>query len=269
MGYPVDDRYGLVLQFAEFSLLPALLARTPESPAGEVPNAWTELLSETGTNTDHVDDEEVDEGPSAMAADAWRLSFGLELVARDGLTDPGRRVAELAEEPVMDSAFQEQLRGVLAQQIEAHYFDRETSLTGALQAAAQRLATSELREYLPGLLLIELRSLIQWAHSGRPPADEWLDRLVEYRTAAVDTYGLPDVDLTRLAELQGEEEARRFWQQTGFADAIARYHLVQLDSTGMTVTEARCTAMLLTYAGFLEECHLVGPVQCLVVPAGR
>ena len=32
MAYPIDPRYGLALKFAEFSLLPELLALVPNSP---------------------------------------------------------------------------------------------------------------------------------------------------------------------------------------------------------------------------------------------
>ena len=43
MAYPVDQRYGLALKFADFSLLPELLALVPDSGGRDVPDSWREL----------------------------------------------------------------------------------------------------------------------------------------------------------------------------------------------------------------------------------
>ena len=269
MGYPVDDRYGLVLLFAEFSELPALLAATPETPGPDVTEEWQSLLGTIRCNTDHVADEEVDESPAAMAADAWRLAKGLELVAENGLTEPGRQFAALVNEPIGNQTFQRQLGQLLAQQIQACYFRPGRSVAGAMQAGAQRMAASESGKHFPGLLLIEAQALIEWAHTDQSAVNRWIDRLEDNRTAAVETYGFPDVDLTPLTEVLGDDEARRFWERTSLADAITNYYLEQLQLSGMTLTEIRSTAMLLTYAGLLEERHPVGPVQCLCLPSSR
>lgn len=271
MGYPIDRRFGLVLQFAEFTLLPDLLARVPESPGTETPDAWRGLLLETGYNTDHVADEDVDDSPEEMAADAWRLALGLELVTKDGLTTSGGQLAELilAEEPPPYRTVQQVLRRMLAQQIDACYFGPESSLPQLLQAGAQRLAESERGDYFPGLLLAEIQSLIQWAHTEGGSTDQPLARLIEARKTAEETYGIPEVDLTGISEIMGEAEAGWFAGRIGLADAITRYYLDTHDMDGMTVTEVRSTAMLLTISGFLEERFLVGPVQCLGISSER
>ena len=268
MGFPVDDRTGPVLQFAEFSLLPPLLARVPQPPAlDDAPDTWRDYLQETGYNTDHIDDGSVDESPTAMAADAWRLAIGLELVAEDGLTDPGQRIAALADRPQQDRTFHRELRRALARQIEACYFGSERSVVRVLQAGARRLANGPWREFFPGLLLIEAQALIQWARPDRRLVGELPERLEEGRKAAVETYGIPELDLTNLTDILGEEEAERFAGRIGLSDAVANYYLDQWDSDVMTVTEMRSTAMLLTFAGLLRERFLLGPVQCLESPA--
>ena len=271
MGYPLDRRFGLALQFAEFSLLPDLLARVPGSPGPEAPDAWRELLLETGYNTDHVDDENVADSPEEMAVDAWRLANGLELVTRDGLTTAGQQLADLilAEEPASDQTARRRLRRVLVQQIHACYFKPETSLPRMLRAGARRLASGQWGEYFAGMLLIEVQALIQWAHTEGDSAGEWLDRLVEARTTAVETYGIPEVDQTGIAEIMGEVEAGWFSGRIGLADAVTHYYLDTQEMDRMTVTEARCTAMLLTFSGVLEEQYLLGPVQCLGIPSER
>ena len=158
MGYPVDRRYGLTLVFADYSLLPDLLARVPRAPGLEVPGSWRQFLRENACNLNHTEEERIgDSGLIAdgMAADAWRLARGLELVSKEGLTERGADLARLADTPLGDLTERDDqvLRVLLAEQLVNFYLSRGPSIARLLQEGARRLEGSESAQYCPGVLL--------------------------------------------------------------------------------------------------------------------
>ena len=270
MAYPLDQRYGLALKFAEFYLLPDLLALVPGSSGRGVPESWHDFLHGKNLNLDHVDEEDnqnPDELAADLAGDAWRLANGLELVSDDGLTTSGNALAGLADTPALERTEREDefLERVLAEQILNCYLSGRLSLARLLQQAAERLEGTEWSEKCPGVLLIELQALIEMAHTNRESAPDFPNRFIEVRNEALRTYPLPQEDLEPLEMILGPEDARLFSERTAHADTVSYYYLKDLGLSGMTLTELRATAMLLTFAGLLELKFRLGPVQYLVL----
>ena len=57
MAFPIDDRDGLALRFADFEMLPDLL-RLVEMRPGEDPRpAWLREIAGADINTDHIEDD--------------------------------------------------------------------------------------------------------------------------------------------------------------------------------------------------------------------
>lgn len=270
MAYPIDRRYGLALKFAEFSLLPDLLALVPGSSDRGVPGSWRDFLHGKGLNLDHVDEEDnqsADELAAELAGDAWRLAKGLELVSDEGLTAGGNELASLADTPSLERTERddEVLERVLAEQILGCYFSGGLCLPRLLQQAAARLEGTEWSEKCPGVLLIEAQALIELAHTDREAAADWPNRFVEVRNEALRTYPLPEADVDSLELILGPEDARLFSERIGHADTVSDYYLNELGLSGMTLTELRATAMLMAFAGLLEIRFRLGPVQYLAV----
>ena len=270
MAYPIDQRFGLALKFAEFSLLPDILARVPEFGGCSVPDPWREFLRDKNLNLDHVDEEDnqnPDELAGELAADAWRLARGLEFVADEGLTAKGNDLARLADTPSLERTGRQKdfLERSLAEQILDRYFSRNLSIASLLQQAAQQLEGTEWSEKCPGVLLIEVQALIEMAHTNQPGAQEWPNTFLEVRHEALRTYEMPEVDLESLEMIVGQENARLFSERISHADAVSNYYLNDLGLSGMTLTELRSTAMLLAFAGLLELRFRLGPVQYLVL----
>ena len=274
MGYPVDRRYGLTLVFAEYSLLPDLLARVPRVPGLEVPESWRQFLREHECNVNHTEEERIgDSGAIAdgMAADAWRLARGLELVREEGLTALGADLARLADTPLDDLTERDDqaLRTLLAEQLVDCYLSGGPSIARLLQEGARGIEGSELAQYCPGVLLIEVQALIVLAHTNPARAREWPESFLRIRDAAVQTYPMPDTsdeDWAQLEEMLGGDVADAFHWRIAHADAITNYYLADLELAGMTLTEVRSTAMLLTFSDLLQERELLGPVQYLSAP---
>lgn len=270
MGYPVDERFGLTLAFVDFQLLPILLTlpqfrQTPDPRAGRV-----SLPSVLIYNTDHLeDDEDEDKVPHEweLEEDALRLAIGLELVSKEGLTRKGNALAQLDPS---DDAGAQVLRATLAEQILECYLKESISIATVLREGAERLADSQWAEYCPGLLLIEVQALIEYAHR-LPERDRALpgpDELVAVRNAAMRDYRMRGEDLDVFeAILDDEDRASRLQGLIDHADAVTGFYLYELELGGMTVTEARSTAMLLMFAGLLEERFPYGPVHCLAAPS--
>ena len=272
MAYPLDQRFGLALEFADFSLLPELLALVRDSEALGVPESWREFLRNGNLNLDHVDEEynrNPDELAEQLASDVWRLAIGLEFIVDGRLTAIGDELARLAETPEFDRSAQQReafARG-LARQILDCYLDPNLSIARLLQQAARRLEGTEWSETCPGVLLVEVQALIEFAHADRERAREWPNTFVGVREEALRAHPLPEVDLPALEAILGEEDARHFAERIGQADAVSNYYLNDLGLSGMTLTELRATAMLLAYAGLLDLRFPLGPVQYLVVTA--
>ena len=278
MGYPVDERYGLTLAFADFHLLPELLARVPGGQGPGIPRSWSELPDGLEFNIEHWDDNgdrDEEEVRIELARDAWRLAIGLELVTDEGLTGKGRELARLAVESGTDRSGEDArfLSATLAEQIHECYLKESVSITRLLLEGAKRLADCQWAEYCPGLLLIEVQELIERSHTEPKRIVSWThdpDELVAARTEAMRRYGNRSADLDVYeAMLDDPEYAAQLHDRVNHADAVTFFYFSDRKLNRMTITEVRSTAMLLTFAGLLDEQFPMGPVQCLTAPPER
>ena len=269
MGYPVDRRYGLTLAFVDFQLLPILLGMPQFRPSPDLPGARISFPGGLGFNTDHLEDDEdgaTEPDEQELAMDAMRLAMGLELVSQEGLTPKGNDVAQL--DPFEDADAQV-LRATLAQQILECYLKESISIATVLREGAERLADSEWAQHCPGLLLIEVQALIEYSHRmlERDASLPGPDQLVAARSEAMRRPGTRGADLDVFeAMLDDWDQAARLQERIDHADAVAGFYLNELKLGGMTVGEVRSTAMLLAFAGLLEERFPLGPVHCLTAP---
>ena len=272
MGSPVagasDGPGGVLRCFAEFSMLPRLLADVSRLPQ------WGGILEAAGCNLDHVEDEDIPGGRPAlfehMADDAWSLVEGLELVEivrTDGqgrplaarLTEHGERFMEAARGEAGGDAMGS-ARSVLAQQLrdccrgagDADIPEILLAGAGALSETAHVWAG-----YCPGLLLVELDALICEACADADEAWQLAGSLVRNRDQAMHRRDMPSPDV---------EPA---WNLHTHADSVADLYLETLgygDRSDMLMTGLRATAMLFTWTGLLEEGAPMGPVQYLTPP---
>ena len=265
MAAPVDPERGLARAFAEFWLLPDLLA-LPGSGDGP-PAAWADLLSEHGYNMDHVFDEDLPPGPdvaSVMAQDAWRIADWLELIDADGLTVPGRGIAAVAEVASRSrtEAVWEPAEGILAAQISRHYAGaRDLSIVELVQLGARALAVAqdEWTSFCPGLLHVEFEALVYLAQTNPERAVELAGELAQNRIEAMRGAGQPVAGVVDLLNM------------TIHADAVSSYYLDQLDNhvddAILTLTASQATVLLFVFCGLLE-CPLPwSPVQYLTAPS--
>ena len=257
------DRLGLVRLFTDFSLLGDLFVRPY--------NEWGASLRDVGANLDHVEDADIPAGDvyEQMATDVLQLARRIALLA-DPPTEAGRVVAKIGRKPRKSRTLDDDrlLRETLTAQIHAHYRGYwGISLVDLIQDGARRLARvpGHWQGYCPGLLLGELRRLIEVAHADAGQARRFVAELARIRISVVDELQMrrPDRELTRLGNM------------VAYADAINSHHLRALAETdqanapSITMTEARATAILLTFAGLLVQLQTLGPVQCLGAPASE
>ena len=264
MAAPLDPGAGLARAFAEYSLLPDLLAlaETGDGP----PPSWARLLGRVGFTIDHIEDDELPDGEnpaSIMADDAWRISQWLELVTSDGLTDAGRTVAAVAEVVGDDrtEAVWRPAQNTLAAQLRACYRgEGEISIVDLVHQGANLLARPDdvWAAYCPGLLLVEFEALIYLAQSDPQAAAALPDQLAGHRVNAMRGAGPPSPDESDLLH--------RFVH----ADAVSDYYEEQLpghtNDSVLTLTAAQATAMLFVFCGLLAVPMPHLPVQFLVVP---
>lgn len=268
MASPIDAPSGLVRAFAEFWLLPDLLA--VDGSGGEPPPAWAELLRSSGFNKDHVEDDDLPAGadlPALMAGDAWRLANWLELVGPDGLTGAGQTVAGVAQ---YDSVARTEFvwrpaEDVLARQIETLYLGRDgTSITGLVQAGAIALdqAQDEWINYCPGLLQIEFEALVNLAHTDPARARDLAGELADIRVRAMERAGSP---------LPVEDPWLNLVTNALIhADAVAEYYFNEfpghVDDSVLTLTAAQASIILFVFCGLLEAPAPELPVHYLLAP---
>ena len=265
---------GVARLFADFPLLPDLLANCRGS-SRDIETAWRRIVQDPGCNLGHVEDEDVPgELPidRALAEDAFTLSRLLHLVevgqqpdGRAGfqLTEAGHRIANAASTPIADrrESHYGPVRETLAEQIREFWLGaNDLPVADLLHDGAQRMAKTAhvWAGYCPGLLLVEFEALIYEAdaEAGRD-RQLLLDELVDRRDHAMHRHDMPSPDV------------EPFQNILSHADAVFDYYMNDLgygDRLQMTVTEARATAMLLTYSGLLEDGAPLGPVQYLTPP---
>ena len=286
MATTIDERCTLVRAFTEFELLPDLLARTPEAPAPWTPGeetlgfglpetldeaaaleSWTDYLDEFGANMDHAEPEDLPPDvveERYVAEDAWRLANRLRWVTPTGLSAAGQRLAYIAERPLMRRTRSDNLNLIdtVARSVREWYVGGDgLEVVPLLQEGARMLGETQhvWASYIPGLLLVEFEALIHWAFARPSYAASLRDDLVTYRDVAMHPYDAPspDVDPDENLRLHAEAVSRLYLQTEGLA---AR--------TDLTITEIRSTAMLLTFAGLLEELPL-GLVSYLTPPTDQ
>ena len=99
-----EPERSLVRVFAEFSLLPDLLAKVSPRQQVQTLDVWRVFLQGSGVNTDHVEDEDIQEGldeEHVMAMDVWALCKRLGLILPNGqLSEEAQSLAKLSERPV-------------------------------------------------------------------------------------------------------------------------------------------------------------------------
>lgn len=274
MATTVGERCTLVRAFVEFELLPDLLARVPVGPSSRTPTDdslgfrmpgridvaavienWTDFLEETGANIDHVEPEDLPENVAMeryLAEDAWKLVKRLGWVSRSGPTSAGQSVAYIAERSMMRRTRADlmHLMDTIAGSVRENYVGAdEIEVVPLVQEGARLLAETAhvWASYLPGLLLVEFEALIHWAFARPRYAASLRDDLVTYRDVAMHRYDAPspDADPDDNLLLHAEAVSRLYLETEGLA---AR--------TDLTITEVRSTAMLLTFAGLLDEVPL-------------
>ena len=195
MAMPVDPQTGLVRFFAEFDLLPELLACVQESVEAVPPESWSLLLEKKGFSMDHFMEVELlkrSDLASIMAEDAWRLAKWLELFDADGLTSKGYSIAMLADtapderNSSMDWSFAEALRI----QIRKCYLGAEgLSLADLVQAGTKTLEESQdvWIKHCRGLFLVEFEALLYTGSTDKKMAETLVEELVQHRRNAMRT----------------------------------------------------------------------------------
>ena len=271
MAEQVADRCVLLRAFAEFELLPDLLAMALDSSGevdaiGEVVERWAAYLERIRANLDHVEADEFSYGPGQyrdLAWDLWDFVERMGWVEGFRLSNLARHIAAIAELPIDARTVQDTwfLERAIGGSVRRHYLGADgRRVVDLLQDAAARPAQAEngwIRS-VPGLLLVEFEALIYWAFRDPGYAAELPGRLVPLREEARDTYMDP-------APVPKDQV---MYQTVVVADAVAALYVetegLAMD-TGLTVTALRSTAMLLTFGGLLRE-HALSPVSYLMPP---
>ena len=274
MAEQVADRSVLLHTFAEFDLLPDLLAMALDSsghvdPILEVVERWAAYLEHVRANLDHVEADEFSYGPGQyrhLAWDLWDFVERMGWVEGFRLSPVARHLAAIAERPI-DARTEDDTRFLelgIGGSVRRRYLGADgRRVVDLLQDAAARPAQVENGWILsvPGLLLVEFEALIYWAFKDPGYAAELPGRLVPLREEARDNYMDP-------APVPKDQV---MYQTVVVADAVAAHYVdtagLAMD-TGLTVTALRSTAMLLTFGGLLRE-HALGPVSYLMPPEDR
>lgn len=252
----------LARTFADFELLPDLLAACMESDPASPPQFWTGLLSGDTCNIEHLgeEDEPLEENIQAhLIADAWDLVRTLQLVDEDGLTPAGQRIAFLAGTQLIErsDAQLSELYDTVAEQIRTCYLGvNDLNITALLLRGAGRLAGTDhvWAQYFPGLLLVEFEALVQTAGRDSARAELLCDELLQNRDTAMHPHGMPSADVPPMENMLIH------------GDAVTAFYFDNTDLLGdpePSIGTSRATAMLYTFAGLLREVYPIGPVQCL------
>ena len=273
----IEQKCVLARHFADFGMLPDLLALHPAEEGAQRPQTypgdpdplgmaprWLRFLQNSGFNTDHIETDDLPVGPAMdyyLANDAWALALRLGLTGPHTLTEPGKRLARIGATPWEDrtEADDRAVEDIVVESIRTHYLGRDgTSVLDLVVSGAENLAATGhiWASYVPGLLLAEFEALIYWAFERPGYAVNLRDRLVNHRDVAMHKHGWPSPDVAP------EDNLIRL------ADAVTDLYYDTEELAGrteLTVTEVRTTAMLLTFAGALEEFSM-GPVNYLFPP---
>lgn len=264
MAVPLDPETGLARAFAEYGLLPDLLALNANG-TGSV-ESWAALLDREGFAMDHVDNDHLPEGierERVMALDAWRVAEWLELAQEGGLTDAGRAVAAVADYGAGErtQAVWLPAEEVIAEQMKTCYRGAGgIAIVDLVQEAARALAGSEdeWTRICPGLLPVEFEALVNVAHADAQAAIRLPSELAGHRREAMRNSPAPLNDTDELENMLFH------------ADMLAGYYLRalpgHLNEDVLTLTAVQATLILFVLCGLLRcpKPHL--PVQYMVVP---
>ena len=262
MAAPIDPDRGLARAFAEFWLLPDLLALN--ASRGGTVAAWSELLDREGFTMDHVDDDHLPEGderPFIMAQDAWRIAEWLALAQAGGLTESGRLVAAVAENPSAErtQSLWRPAESVIARQIRVCYRgSRDIAIADLVQAGARNLSgeQDEWIQVCPGLLLVEFEALLHLSFADPQKAAELPGQLAQHRLDAMRGFEPPDAGLDELTNMLTH------------ADAVSEHYLQVLpehiDEDTLTLTAVQATLILFVFCGLLKCPKPYLPVQYVV-----
>ena len=260
---PIEPGW-LARTFADYELLPDLLAACIDADPAGPPQFWTGLLSDYNCNIEHMDEESeppLEDIQAHLIADAWHLVRALQLTGDNGLTPAGQRIAFLASTQLVERSETQlgELYDTLAAQIRTCYLGQDDlNIAALLQRGAGILAGTDhvWAAYCPGLLLVEYMALVQCAVSDPARAEALCDELLQNRDTAMHPYDMPSPDRPPMENMiiHGDAVAAFYFDNT---------HL--LADTCPAIGTARATAMLFTFTGLLREVYPVGPVQCLAL----
>ena len=257
-------RGGLVRCFAEFARLPDLLhAYRPDT---DVLAVWVQTLDEIGYNADHVEDRYIPDGMTLtafMAADALRFCHWIHLIGpRGALTQAGRAAAQIGNTPLRDrdEGHARRLSRLLAGYIQAYYRGADNlPLTDLLQSVCAAMASYG-RNWPPalgGLLLAEMDTLLHWGFEDAVIAERLGRRMPVFRNRV----------MAALAEVSGSSDDGEAVTANEIAQATTEYHWrnpTLAQSSELTPTELKATAIALSFSQLLSHTHTVSPpVQVL------
>ena len=213
---PIDPGW-LARTFTEYELLPDLLAMPGTADAENPPESWTAFLSETGANTEHLEEETEppeEDLPDWLASDVWHLVRQLQLVDKDGLTPAGQHIAAVAATPFTARSHDQlhELQKILAVRIRAcHLGGRAMPVSQPCCRKAPAYwpgPNTSGPQYCPGLLLVEFETLIQLAMTDPDRAETLCDEeLALNRDYAMHPYGEPSPDRPPLHNMLDHADA--------------------------------------------------------------
>ena len=245
--------------------MPELLAAAGASRGSreEVTSDWSRHLDQHGFNSAHIDKSDVTRGASvaaAVAADAWRFSERLGLIDSDGVTPEGSRLSALAGSPGVDNV----RRATVA--VLARGVARQLRGTGKLEvlpllrAGARALATTTnlWARQCPGLIPVEVSSLIHWGSVDAERAQRLLSSLVTWRDVAMHPYGEP------------EDSAPPQINANRHFEAVSAFHLSHPwlgERAPLSSAEETATCRLLAYCGLLRLVEADAGPACWLLAA--
>ena len=185
-------RGGLSGGFADFHLLPALLADFDGSPRSAAIGRWAELLVRRGFDARHIDLDCGKLASETAAEGAWRLAARPGLIEEGRVTDAGLAVAALAERDPAES--REFLASLLRPRVEAALAGQGGApILPLLKRAAQSLAVSKNLWVLvcPALMPVEVGAIVHWACIDFAHAEALVKEVEINRDVAMHRAGVP------------------------------------------------------------------------------
>ena len=266
----VASRRGLSGLFVDFDLLPELLqiAAAGDGSREGVTSDWSARLERGGFTDADIDPEDGPERISvadSVAADAWRFAERMALLDSAGLTPEGRRLVSLAGSRDLPTARHAMVQ-VLAKGV-----TRQLRGQGGVEVlpflhrgAGALTATDNLwARQCPGLLPVEVSSLIHWANVEVARAEKLLSNLVTWRDVAMHPYEAPQTDVE-----PGANSAHHF-------DVVSAFYLSQPwlgERVPISFAEELATCRLLSYCGLLQMVEVADSPACWLVenePPGK